>query len=154
MAAPYTIQPATDAELDDIVAMEQEVFTDPWSRASFRHSLDDVFLVAVEGRGVIGYVVARLAADVGEILNLAVRSDARRRKVAWTLVDAAIEVLAMRGIKTVFLEVRASNQGARRLYENMLFTEIGRRANYYGNPVEDALVLARPTTLEFRHASG
>jgi ribosomal-protein-alanine N-acetyltransferase len=154
MDAPYTIRPATEAELDEVVAMEQAVFTDPWSRASFRHSLDDVFLVALDGRGVIGYVVARLAADTGEILNLAVRSDARRRKVAWTLVDTAIGILETRGSQTVFLEVRASNEGARRLYENMSFTEVGRRVGYYGNPVEDALVLARPTMLESQHSAG
>ena len=154
MVAPYTIRPATETELDDVLAIERAVFTDPWSRASFWLSLDDVFLVAVDGPGVIGYVVARPAADTGEILNLAVRSDARRRRVGQTLVDTVIGVLAARGIKTVFLEVRASNDAARQLYERMSFTEIGRRAAYYRTPVEDALVLARPTTWETPYSFG
>jgi ribosomal-protein-alanine N-acetyltransferase len=105
--------------------------------------LEDTFLVAVTGVEVLGYVIARHAWDTGEILNVAVEPDSRGRGIAKALVDGAIQLLETAGVATVFLEVRASNVEALRLYDGMGFAEVGRRERYYSNPVDDALVLAR-----------
>lgn len=128
-----------------VQAIEQGVFTDPWSGREFRDCVvsDAVFLVAVAagGEGVAGYVVAHDAAGEGEILNLAVAPARHRRGVGRALVERVLAVLAARGVSEVFLEVRESNAAAQALYGALGFREVGRRARYYRQPVEDAVVL-------------
>jgi ribosomal-protein-alanine acetyltransferase len=99
------------------------------------------FLVAEAGGLVAGYVIAHHAADEGEILNLGVALAHRRRGVGRALVEQVLGTLAARGVRVVYLEVRESNSGARRLYEALGFGEVARRARYYRRPVEDAVVL-------------
>lgn len=90
---------------------------------------------------MIGYVIARRAADEGEILNLGVATGERGHGVGRALVERALARLAAGGVRVVFLEVRESNAVARRLYQSLGFTEVARRAGYYRRPVEDAVVL-------------
>ena len=125
-------------------AIEREVFSDPWSANDFTECVSTgvPFLVA-ERRGVVaGYVVAHSAADEGEILNLGVAAAHRRHGIGRELVERALAELTARGVRTVYLEVRASNAAARRLYEALGFAEVGRRTRYYRRPVEDAVVLS------------
>lgn len=120
------------------------MFSDPWSANDFAECVSTgvPFLVA-ERRGVVaGYVVAHSAADEGEILNLGVAAAHRRHGIGRELVERALAELAARGARTVYLEVRASNSAARRLYESLGFAEVGRRTRYYRRPVEDAVVLS------------
>ncbi|HVH69119.1 MAG TPA: ribosomal protein S18-alanine N-acetyltransferase [Gemmatimonadales bacterium] len=123
--------------------IERAVFSDPWSANDFVQCLDsDVpFLVAEQQGTVAGYVVAHGAADEGEILNLGVAPAHRRRGVGRALVERVLTVLAGRGARVVFLEVRETNAVARRLYQSLGFAEVARRARYYRQPVEDAVVL-------------
>lgn len=100
-----------------------------------------VFLVAVVDARPIGYVVARAAADEGELLNVAVQSEHRGRGIARALVGAALDRLAAAGVGSVYLEVRESNRTARLLYEGLGFREVGRRRGYYRKPREDAVLL-------------
>ena len=93
------------------------------------------------GGAIVGYVVALDAADEGEILNLAVAPGGRRHGLGRALVQSILEALTARGVRQVYLEVRESNAGARRLYEGLGFGEVARRARYYRRPVEDAVVL-------------
>lgn len=124
-------------------AIEQEVFSDPWSTEDFRDCVTfALFLVAEEeGERIGGYVVALDAADEGEILNLAVAPAGRRRGLGRALVEQMLEALRARGVRHVYLEVRESNASARALYASRGFTEVGRRKEYYRRPVEDAIVL-------------
>ena len=119
------------------------MFSDPWSANDFTECVTSgvPFLVA-DRRGVVaGYVVAHCAADEGEILNLGVAAAHRRQGIARALVERALQDLAGRGVRTVYLEVRASNAAARHLYESLGFREVARRARYYRRPVEDAIIL-------------
>jgi ribosomal-protein-alanine N-acetyltransferase len=124
-------------------AIEQAVFADPWSLGDFRECVasDATFLVAETGAGVAGYVVALDAADEGEILNLAVAPGGRRHGTGRALVEEVLTALTDRGVRQVYLEVRESNAAARALYAAHGFREIGRRAQYYRRPVEDAIIL-------------
>ena len=126
-------------------AIEQVVFTDPWSMRDFNDCInaDARFLVAEtnDEASVIGYVVALEAADEGEILNLAVAPEGRRHGVGSALVEHVLATLYDRGIRQVYLEVRESNAAARALYAGHGFREVGRRAQYYRRPVEDAIIL-------------
>jgi len=144
MADSYRIRPATEADLGQVHAIERRVFRNPWVLGGFRAFLSDLTLVMESNGDVVGYVVARYATDMGEILNIAVHPDHLRRGLARRLVKESLERLSEKGVATVFLEVRESNAAARALYGELGFEHVGRRKAYYRNPTEDALVLARP----------
>lgn len=131
--------------MPQVHAIELVVFADPWSVRDFQDCLasDATFLVAetADGRNVAGYLVALDAADEGEILNLAVSPDDRRHGIGRALVNEVLSELGERGVTQVYLEVRESNAAARALYAGYGFREVGRRAQYYRRPVEDAIVL-------------
>jgi len=96
------------------------------------------FRVAVEDGRVAGFLVARrLTESESEILNLAVDPGCRRRGVASELVGEWVAEAP--GV--VFLEVRESNQNARKFYQAFGFQEVGYRCQYYGDPPEAAIVL-------------
>ncbi|HJP57851.1 MAG TPA: ribosomal protein S18-alanine N-acetyltransferase [Gemmatimonadales bacterium] len=143
------IRPARPADVAALAALEQRCFSDPWSEASFRESVEGGWsfgLVAETDDGVAGYLIAREAAGTGEILNLAVAPEARRGGIAWRLLQAGLATLATRRVEEVFLEVRASNLAAQALYRRAGFRPVGQRAAYYRSPREDALVLRREVT--------
>jgi ribosomal-protein-alanine N-acetyltransferase len=141
------VRPARAADVPAVSAIEQRAFSDPWSGSSFDALLGNpvvLFAVAEDASGnVIGYVVSWYAADEAEIANLAVSPDARRRGIGARLLAAATTEARRRACRTMFLEVRQSNVGARALYEARGFVQVGRRPRYYREPVEDALVLRR-----------
>jgi ribosomal-protein-alanine N-acetyltransferase len=143
MAVPCRIRTAREADVPAVAALERRIFSDPWSPESFRHILSDLAIVAESSGQVIGYFFARAAADLGEILNLAVDPDHRRQGIAEALLAEGCVRLRGCGVQTLFLEVRASNEGAQALYRKNGFDEVGRRQGYYRNPREDALVFAR-----------
>jgi len=143
MDARFRIRPATEADVPAIAALERESFSDPWTEDGFRSLLAGYALVAEAEDGLLGYGFARHAADVGEILNVAVAPAARRQGIARALVHGLLEMLAAAGVAEVFLEVRESNDAAKILYEALGFTPVGRRPRYYRKPLEDALILLR-----------
>jgi ribosomal-protein-alanine N-acetyltransferase len=126
-----------------VSGIERASFADPWAARDFREALGaaTLFLVSVRAERVQGYVVARRAADEGEILNLAVAPQNRRQGVGRALARQALEALRTSGAAVVYLEVRESNAAARRLYEGLGFQSVGRRVRYYRDPTEDAVVL-------------
>lgn len=143
----FSIAPADDTALAEIVAIEKAAFSDPWSMRSFREALGHpavYFACARSSAGEVrGYVVAWFVADQGEIANLAVAPEGWGSGIGRALLDAAVKEARAREIEMVFLEVRDSNQRARRLYQSSGFEEVGRRREYYRRPVEDAIVLRR-----------
>lgn len=144
MDAPYRIRPAILADASALVAIERRSFGDPWSEASFREALTSSWtfvLVAQTVRGVAGYLVAREAAGTGEVLNLAVAPEFRRRGIGDALLQAGLAAFRTNQVDEVFLEVRESNTSARALYARHGFRPVGQRSAYYRNPREDALVL-------------
>jgi ribosomal-protein-alanine N-acetyltransferase len=141
------VRPGAAHDLDRVASIERASFSDPWSRASFGALLGRshvYFAVAEDAAGdLVGYVVAWHAADEAEIANVAVDPDARGRGIGALLLDAGLAEAVRRGAASVFLEVRESNEAARRLYASRGFAPVGRRRGYYRKPVEDALVLRR-----------
>ncbi|HEY3279560.1 MAG TPA: ribosomal protein S18-alanine N-acetyltransferase [Gemmatimonadales bacterium] len=124
-------------------AIERAVFGDPWSARDFDDSVAArvPFFVALADGEIAGYVIAHYAADEGEILNLAVAPEQRRRGLGRALARRALAALAERDVREVYLEVRVSNAAAHALYEGLGFKKVGRRAGYYRRPAEDAVVL-------------
>jgi ribosomal-protein-alanine N-acetyltransferase len=145
MTVPVTLRPAVADDLDAVVAIERQSFSDPpWSRASFTALVDSpraFFTVACTVATVVGYVVAWLVGDEAEVANLAVAPEWRGRGVGAALLDAALAEARRGGAHVAHLEVRDSNVPARALYGSRGFTPVGRRRRYYQEPVEDAVLL-------------
>ena len=147
MDEPCRVRPAWPADAPVLASLERRCFNDPWTGESFREALASPhsFGLVAECRGEIaGYLIGRAILGSGEILNLAVAPEWRRRRVARQLLDSGLEELAARGVEEVFLEVRESNVGAQALYLGASFRPVGQRAGSYRNPKEDALVLRSP----------
>ena len=147
MADPYRIRPASAADVPEIAAAERICFSDPWSSASLAELFENdtaIGLIAASSGPefrLAGYVFARVIAGEAEILNIAVVPGDRSQGVGATLLDAVLERIRGRGAAAVFLEVRESNEPARRLYLSRGFRPVGLRADYYRRPRENAVVL-------------
>jgi ribosomal-protein-alanine N-acetyltransferase len=114
-----------------------------WSREQYEKALgSDVrsVLVLEERFGVEGFLVGRRVDAEWEVENVAIASSARRRGLGTRLVGEFLNLARTRGAQSIYLEVRESNRGARRLYEKWAFVESGRRKSYYRDPEEDAVL--------------
>ena len=139
------ITPATNEHLPQLTALEQICFpADPWSGALFQAALDNpavaILLAQGEDGALLGYAVLSTVLDEGNLDNIAVAPEARRRGVA----DALLDVLTGFGrehLTTLMLEVRASNVAAIALYKKHGFAAVGQRKNYYDAPREDAILM-------------
>lgn len=147
MADNFPLRPASSADLRGLNALERASFTDPWTPAQLAHTLADASTISVvleEPTGLlVGYVFGRIMLDEAEILTLAVLPAQRRQGIGRRLLDGMLTSMAERGVRTVWLEVRVSNEGARAMYTQAGFIASGVRRSYYRRPVEDALVLKR-----------
>ena len=140
----YIIQNANLNHVAGIHAIESECFSDPWSEQSIISQLPDanhVFLVALDGENVIGYVGMMNVLDEGYISNVAVTSAYRRQKIADALITELMKRAEMLQLSFVTLEVRESNAPARTLYEKHGFEIVGVRKGYYTKPKENAVLM-------------
>ena len=130
-----------------VAAIEKECFgMDAWSEKSVASELSNqlsLWLVAVDGDRVAGYVGSQTVCDETDMMNVAVTDDYRRQGLGERLVLALVEELKAMGSQCLTLEVRDSNTPARTLYEKLGFQQIGLRKNYYRNPKEDAYILRK-----------
>ena len=136
--------------LDAVCNLEELCFSVPWTRGMFGEELSFSFAayyVAETGGEIVGYGGIHIAADEGNITNIAVRPDMRRQGIAKKLLEHIINAAERAGVKYMTLEVRESNTPARELYSRFGFTDAGRRGRYYVDPAEDAVVMARSNQL-------
>ena len=144
---PVSIVPMTADHLDEIAALERICFPDPWSRNMLAEELDNAlsaFLVALDAGGrVAGYAGLQVVLDEGNILNIAIRPDCRRKGIAKKLLKVFLDFAQGNHLSFLTLEVRASNYPAIALYGAHGFRGVGRRKNYYEHPREDAIIMTR-----------
>ena len=136
----------TAAHTGQIAELEKVCFHDPWSEKSIASEVDSrlsLWLVAVDGENVAGYVGSQSVLGETDMMNIAVSPDYRRQGVGERLVTELISRLREKGNHSLMLEVRISNVPAQQLYEKLGFAQVGRRKNYYRNPREDALILRK-----------
>lgn len=129
-----------------LAELEKLCFSDPWSVSAFEYELNNplsLWLVAVSGEKVAGYVGSQTVIDESDMMNIAVAPAFRRQGIAKRLINSLILGLRERGSHTLTLEVRSSNEPAISLYRQLGFIQVGRRPNYYRNPKEDALILRK-----------
>jgi len=131
-------------DLPEIVGIENASFKTPWSETLFYNEICKTIAVSrvarIDGK-VVGYLCGNVILDEGHILNLAVHPEFRRLGIASSLIKEMIDIMRDRDCRSVFLEVRISNEQARIMYEKFGFTLLGTRKNYYILPVEDAVIM-------------
>ena len=138
-----TIVPMAQSHIDAIAAIEQACFSEPWSAAALTEELSNphaVFLAAVEGDTVLGYVGMHHLVDEGFVTNVAVAPEARRRGVARALLAALAAYGREHSLYRITLEVRVGNTAARTLYASEGYTLDGVRPGFYRAPTEDAAI--------------
>ena len=131
------------AHLSDVAALEGLCFAEPWSEESLRLLLGETavgFVVTEAGRAV-AYGGMLCVAGEGQITNIAVHPDCRRRGFGRAVTEALLDFARERGLCEVSLEVRESNEAAIALYRLLGFTACGVRRNFYQRPTENALVM-------------
>ena len=132
------------AHVPQIAELEKICFNDPWSERSIASELSSrisLWLVALDGDRVVGYVGSQSVLGEADMMNIAVHPDYRRQGIAEKLVLSLVDAQKEKGNYCLTLEVRASNEPAKALYGKLGFTQVGLRKNYYRKPKEDACIL-------------
>ncbi len=140
------IVPMCEEHVSQVAALEVICFSDPWSEKSVASELTNplsLWLVAVEGDNVAGYIGSQTVEGETDMMNVAVHPDWRRQGIGENLILSLVETLKEKGSHSLTLEVRASNEPAQKLYEKLRFVQVGLRKNYYRNPKEDACILQK-----------
>jgi [ribosomal protein S18]-alanine N-acetyltransferase len=144
-----------ERDLDDVIALEALCFTNPTTRSMLRYEVQssDVLHAYVMRQALlpnepgsdelVAWCAVWLIFDELHINTLAVHPDWRRQGLASLLLTHVLDDAVRLGADKATLEVRESNQGARKLYERFGFEVGGVRKEYYRQPVEDALILWR-----------
>lgn len=132
--------------IEQVARLEKTCFSDPWSINSIASELENklsLWVVAMDGDRLAGYVGSQSVMGWADMMNLAVAPDYRQKGIGERLVNELILRLKTQQVTCLTLEVRVSNLPAIRLYEKLGFAEVGRRPGYYHNPKEDALILRK-----------
>lgn len=146
---PARFETLSLARLDDLLAVEQQAYTHPWTRGNFTDAVASGYQIQLlmGGEQILGYFVAMLGVDEAHLLNLTVAPAFQRQGWAQVLLDALALWARSQGAQWLWLEVRASNLRARQIYEANGFRRVGDRKRYYpasATEREDAVVMSRP----------
>lgn len=138
MSGAVTLQPAGPVEAAVMAAIQQACFPDdPWgaeSIATLSGQAGAFAVLALKGEEPVGFVMARVAAEDGEIIAIGVLPQVRSGGVGRRLVAAARDGARELGATALFLEVAEDNDAARALYKSCGFFPVGRRPGYYKRP--------------------
>ena len=145
MSDAVTFRRMTEADLDAVLKIEYAAFSHPWTRGIFLDGLKsyEIWLM-FEGNQQVGHGVINVIIDEAHLLNITVKPESQGRGLGLLLLDRLMKRAYELNGRECFLELRASNQSAYRLYERYGFNEVGRRRDYYPavGGREDALVMA------------
>lgn len=134
-----------EADLAEVLAVENAIYSHPWTRGNFADSLRAGYQCRIwrTGGELLGYFVLLVAAGEAHLLNLSVAAARQRSGHGSALLKEAMRVAREHGAQHVFLEVRPSNLGAKALYRRFGFRQVAVRHGYYPahGGREDALVL-------------
>jgi ribosomal-protein-alanine N-acetyltransferase len=148
VAVSLAVLPMTVRDLDDCWKLDQVCFADgeSYDRETFRDLLTHrdtlCFKALGEASTMVGFVVGMIEADrTGHVVVLGVSPGWRRRGIGRRLMRAVEAAFADHNVALIHLEVRTTNDGARRLYEGLGFTVAGRRLSYYTNGDDGYLMI-------------
>ena len=138
------IEDAGFGDLDEIAALDQRFGSAPWSRdslATMGDSADRRLRLIRDNTRIVSFLLAGHFVDRVEVLSVVTDPACRRQGLARRLVEDACAWAVATGVHEVDLEVRESNAPAIALYAALGFRMAGRRARYYRDPEEAALIL-------------
>ena len=140
-----TITDAARSDVDAIIELERACFTVPWTRGQIVAELPsehhELLLAKDEQGRLLGYVGMMTVLDEGYISNVAVDESCRRQGTGSALIEELLRRASHRELAFVTLEVRESNEAAKRLYEKYGFVPVGLRRGYYEAPRENAVLM-------------
>ena len=140
------IENMREEDLEEVLRIEKESFSDPWRREFFLKDMGNEFafpaVVRIDKK-LVGYTCLWKIEDEIQIANIAIARDYRRRGIARRILEWIVDQAVRGNSKYITLDVRESNSAALELYQRYGFEEICRRKNYYHNPTEDALVMEK-----------
>lgn len=146
--SPVVLVPAQAADMAEVAALEQQAYAHPWKVQDFQASLDSGYVVQLlrtEDGELLGYYVAFRVLDEAHLLNVAVAPANQGCCLGAYLMAHLHQWAVQEGAHTVWLEVRAGNQRAIKLYQGLGYRQQGLRKAYYpagAGAREDALVLS------------
>jgi len=142
----YNFRTMVEDDLDNVLAVEESVYSFPWTRGIFFDCLHVGYIcrVLLRKEKLISYSIMSVAADESHLLTIVVAEDEQNKGYGRKMLDEMIRIAKQKGASAMYLEVRTSNKKAIQLYHQRGFNELGIRNNYYPaeNGREDALILA------------
>lgn len=145
MNESITFRLMKEQDIDDVLKVEHESFSVPWSREAFYNEITKnqfaAYIVIEEHGQVIGYSGTWVVTDEAHVTNVAILPQYRGRKLGEAMMKKLMEIASELGAKTMTLEVRVTNEVARKLYRKLGFQDGGIRKNYYTDNQEDALIM-------------
>lgn len=141
------LRPMTVADLTSVMAVELRAYPHPWTEGIFRDCIRVGYQcrVAEIGSELVGYAVMSVAVGEAHILNICIDPERQGEGLGRRLLQGMLRLASEQQADTAYLEVRASNRAAQRLYRSLGFDEVGQRRSYYpaADGREDALVYAK-----------
>ncbi len=139
------IRKMTAEDIDQVMVVENDAFTSPWSQDTFKAEVTDnelaCYLVVEQQQQIIGYAGMWLILDEAHVTNIAILSCCRRSGIGDKLLAALIQAAKENGAESMTLEVRAANIAAQQLYLKYGFQPYGIRPQYYSDTKEDAIIM-------------
>lgn len=145
--APLRFATMQVEDLSDVLTIENDVYPHPWTRGNFLDSLYSgyqTWTLRDASGALAGYFLLMLAVDEAHLLNISVRRDLHGKGIGRLQLDKVVALAREKGMRSVLLEVRPSNQRALAIYLRYGFVQIGLRKGYYpatDNTREDAIVM-------------
>ncbi len=140
------IQRMGTEDIDEVVKIENQSFTDPWKREFFLEEINNTLacpLVAKFNQNVVGYACLWIFLDELQIANIAVAPTFRKKGIGTKIMEKIISYAQRNFLKRITLDVRESNKEAINLYNKFGFKILGKRKNYYRFPVEDSAIMEK-----------
>jgi len=149
---PQKVRPLKESDLTDVLRIEREMYSYPWSEEIFRDCLRVGYSnwAFIKDKAVIGYAILSIAVGEAHILNICLDKKHTGQGLGECFLKELLLLAKNKGAGCIFLEVRLSNKVAINLYKKMGFKQIGQRNNYYQavDGREDAMVFSLDLTVE------
>lgn len=142
----FIVRKMTSQDIDEVMQIEKQSFTLPWSRESYLGELKNKFATYLvcdcEGE-IAGYGGIWVVFEEAHITNVAVGTSSRQAGIGNTLMEELEKVAREKKAQRILLEVRPSNQAALKMYHNLNYLPTGLRKQYYSDNNEDAIIMTK-----------
>lgn len=146
MVMTYRVRAMQPEDVEQVYAIEKELFSMPWSKDDFVSSLknpQNLYLVVEKEGEILGYCGLWSVLDEGQVTNVAVKRTVQGQGIGKLLMEALLQKGLEKQLTQFTLEVRESNLAARALYQSVGFENAGVRPNFYEKPTENAVIMWR-----------